>query len=96
MILGGEECDDGNNQSSDGCSNTCEEEEGFDCSSGTCVYEINPILNLVTNSGDNRLLQLRFSCTLIPNTNIQKENFGISLIGEDSDFVINWDFNTRV
>jgi cysteine-rich repeat protein len=32
-----ETCEDGNDVPGDGCSPTCRQEEGFDCSSGTCV-----------------------------------------------------------
>jgi len=32
-----EQCDDTNSSPNDGCSSTCQEELGWDCSTGTCV-----------------------------------------------------------
>ena len=39
---GTEECDDGNTENGDGCSSECTVENGWDCSSGTCVLKPAP------------------------------------------------------
>lgn len=39
---GTEECDDGNTDDGDGCSSECTVENGWDCSSGTCVLKPAP------------------------------------------------------
>lgn len=49
----GEECDDGNTNSYDGCSNTCQLESGYAVNgTGTCVYPLNPVAYWYTSAGN--------------------------------------------
>ncbi|CAD8213956.1 unnamed protein product [Paramecium pentaurelia] len=78
-----EQCDDGNQQNNDGCSNTCEVEKNWKCQQenniSQCKYLILPMITLTkltkTNS-DNQEFQLSFSEKVRLNVNgISEEQF---------------------
>lgn len=50
--VSGEKCDDGNNKKGDGCSDTCEVEDGWICDLG-CEKIVYPIIQLEENNLDS-------------------------------------------
>ncbi|CAI2376366.1 unnamed protein product [Moneuplotes crassus] len=60
MFLGEYECDDGNLENLDGCSNSCEVEVGYKCSGTTC-YEIISPTAIVSRVSSENICTLTFS-----------------------------------
>ncbi|CAK92193.1 unnamed protein product (macronuclear) [Paramecium tetraurelia] len=65
-----EQCDDGNNQNNDGCSDICQVESNWKCQQdnniSVCKYSIQPKFNLPSSQKKTKIIK-NFDYTLVKN-----------------------------
>ena len=88
LVLGENECDDGNQVDGDGCSSTCKIEFGYECGNGTaCVERVAPRL-MIKNIIDSMFVTLVFTENVIISDSeaLQSGSYGLSVSGPNAPY----------
>lgn len=89
------QCDDGNNLDGDGCSSSCNLEEGWNCSntnsqtSTSCVLAVNVVLELYKMEKVQGKNEARFSVRLNVPIRLTVKNFNVSIPGVNTTLSVN-------